>query len=479
MKPFNLLLMFLLLLACNDHNAPNEFMPSFDDINLSSSSFSSTEVHSRLQVTMADIVNYIAKVYPDEQILQVQPLCTDGKVKAYCVKCSSMWIVIAADKRCSPLLAVSHTGDINLNDVQSPLTNLIFGMIEQSSASCSNSDNNTKCPEWSVIDSNYKVHPQQSSSESQPTHHRDGYGMWVITGTSSFEDTTLQNHLITTLWTQGNPYNAYTPYYAYQIYEHCPVGCVPLAVGQVIYKYRENMSNNTSIPSSAHMPSANYQPFIVDSYSSTIWPQLRNNSSYAALFLAQIGVDLHSTYSSSSTITSHNYVDSCMNKYNVTSSSYYGFSYDLVKNNVMSGQPVIVSIGPDNLNAGHTFIIDACRIVNSYYRVHYEWDPDYLPTQMEYAQLPVWRFDPVIDGKDELTEFDDDVLVNTSVAIGTNMCLEYYSQVWFPLYYINYPYEYHDETGSYYVPGSQHYYTLQWNNYSTTRKIYYSISNIN
>ena len=86
-----------------------------------------------------------------------------------------------------------------------------------------------------------------------------------------------------------------------------PVGCSPVAVGQVVYHYRKNNNRNIAIPIEAIGPDAtNTNQFIVTNSSSEGWNYL-SDSHYIAMFLRDIGKKMKTKYgtTASGTSTSH------------------------------------------------------------------------------------------------------------------------------------------------------------------------------
>ena len=373
----------LLMPSCNgsEPTALDDMLPTekaLDEVKL---------IYGEFGANSHDVVNYFKLMKPNDKVKYVSPMSRDGKLQAYYVKFEKGWAIISADKHHYPVLASSDNGSLDLNDAESPVLKIIWAEFDQMNAKLCGND--CKSPEWAFIDQEYSAKETESSRRAPRKVLRGiGDGKWIASDTTTYINTTAQDHVITTTWTQSAPYNAFAQYYTYQIGEHCPVGCIPLAVGQILCHYRENKTNNTAIPNSAHMPNANYQSFVVDSWSTASWPQLRSNSNYAALFLAQLGSVMHTTYGQFSSGTSVNEIEPCLNLYHVGCSTSTSFSHTFVKSKLMSGKPIIMTAYNSTNGNAHAYIVDACSESKTYFRVHYVWDPDYVPTDDELAINP-------------------------------------------------------------------------------------------
>lgn len=425
-------------------------------------------------VSTDDAKALFSLIEPDAVLRSIKPIGEDGVLSAYMVQCNQGWYVVSSDKRCNPVLVSSDDGAINLGDTTSITVKSIYGAIHQATESI-NSDSKVS-PLWSVIDGKYQS-AVSSKRALRRKLRRDGMGMWIPTDTTVEEQTTSVPHLITTLWTQGWPYNAYCPYITYQINEHCAVGCIPLAVGMTLCHMRENEATNVAIPSAAHLPAANYVPFIVDSYSSSIWSQLRTNNNYAAMFLAQMGSYMGTSYGALS-LTYETAISGCLSHYGVSHSILNNsFMYQIPRDNILAHKPVICCIGDNGNSVGHTFIIDACTVDESSLKIRYVWDPYHVKTEWEIQIYPQWMFEPIIGKDGELTEFEDVIPFSTKVTLGTNMCLETLSRPSYVVYQKYYAYTYHDETGSYNVPQQEYITPISFAGLSSTHKMFYNLHN--
>ena len=209
---------------------------------------------------------------------------------------------------------------------------------------------------------------------------------------TQLQTTTLPNSvapLLTTTWRQGAPYNGMCPYddtviSSYQ--NHVPVGCVAVAMAQVI-NYWEYPTN----PRGKHSYTSSYGNLTVDfdnaSYDYSLMPNVLTNSSPTAnilevqklLYHCGVAVDMDygatgsGAYDISIRSALINYFGyspqiGCANKSSYNSSTWI----NMLKEELASGRPVIYSGRTDDNSGGHQFVCDGYN-TNDLFHFNFGW----------------------------------------------------------------------------------------------------------
>ena len=182
--------------------------------------------------------------------------------------------------------------------------------------------------------------------------------------------------LLTTTWNQGAGWNQYCPADNAGAGGHAYVGCVAVAMAQVM-KYWDYPTTGVGSYSYNH---STYGTLSADFGSTTYnWSSMSDNSAdqYNALLLYHCGVSVNMNYgttgSSSSSTDARNalvnyfdYKTTCSNKlkYQYTNANWE----NLIKNNLDNGMPVFYSGG--NGNSSHAFVCDGYQNSNYF---HFNW----------------------------------------------------------------------------------------------------------
>lgn len=198
--------------------------------------------------------------------------------------------------------------------------------------------------------------------------------------------------LLNATWHQGDPYNMQCPYSANSVYanNHVPVGCVAVAMGQIM-QYHGHPASGTgshSYTSSYGTESANFgnttydwsnMPGSVTSSS----PASQKNEVAKLLYHCGVSVDMNygdngsGSYSGDAMLALGNYF-----KYNSSLMSYEAkasaSNWDYkIKNDIDNGRPVFYR-GEKSNGGGHAFVLDGYQGSNNdHYHFNWGWGSYY------------------------------------------------------------------------------------------------------
>ena len=198
-------------------------------------------------------------------------------------------------------------------------------------------------------------------------------------------------HLITTMWNQGPPYNYYCPMTTLGNGTKAPAGCVPVAIAQLFYY----LHNHIGVPLTA--PSAAYCNGNVNSYSSgqgtytiSVWNTITAGNNMAPL-IANIGKLSNIQYGNIESLVSENDVTNAFPAYDINCTYTY-YNETNLKNSLLDSIPVILSAKSSNAQYGHFFIADRFLRKRYYTLTVYKWVYDYYPTNPDGSLIPVPLF---------------------------------------------------------------------------------------
>ena len=180
--------------------------------------------------------------------------------------------------------------------------------------------------------------------------------------------------LLTSAWGQGYPYNKQAPLASDTAYNyssnngHCSIGCVPVAIGQLLAYYNK--------PSTLSWTQILSSPYITSNSSQTVINQVSN-------LLYNIGttiiVDYDPDYPTSSGVPNTYYdvpyttiIPSCIRTYSVNYNNFQTFSLQTVIMNIQANKPVYLAAETSTYpKEGHDWICDGWKrhtyAVNDYY----------------------------------------------------------------------------------------------------------------
>lgn len=392
---------------------------SHDSIDTSVSRLKDTDVveltqtpETNFTVSNGTLSKYLKLFYKGKAIDKVEPIIKDGDILGYLVQYSNNngWDVISSDIRLSPVLLSCPEGKIDLTKSEDKL--MIQGMIEPYYAKRNEKSGNAINGTWAFLLGKTKIQSASPSGLLPSTKSQNkingrglGQGMWLPVDTTIRERMITSPRLTSASWGQDYPFNIYTPK---ENNQNCPLGCAPVAAGQLLHAYFRNSPGQHCIPSTADISNPNNTSF--SHFTTTAWSQLAineydyNHIDSTAVFLAWIGdeAQMHATYHQNGTGVTWNHLKYFLDNYfyyqigfNVSSSSTFDKNRfcDTVMTSIFGGSPILISSQKVGSDSSHVFIIDQCRNFIDEYVIRYVFDPYHIITENDLFNYPQWCFE--------------------------------------------------------------------------------------
>lgn len=350
-------------------------------------------------------------------VSDIKPLTLDSDTLAWLVQYKEGWAVLSGDTRMAPIMASSEEGVLDLK-AHTPTTQALNGLLLLMRDKHYGTDT-IQDRLWDFLSTT----ESEQKLDSQP--RRAGgeiatRGMWVAVDSAYVNSVTTIPHIIQTKWGQGikgSTWNSYAsqdpqncPWNGYTMTKsgkHTLIGCAPVAVGQIIYKFRAENDHNFSVPMSGFISGDNVPPLFANN-SVMAWNLMANNCNdanlkYTALFLSYLGNQMGQVYGLSGTSLPNYKTDSALvqfTNYGINYNVVNNYNFSIVNNSLNNESPICIFATEDNpqnlpelMLASHVFIIDSKRVVNDQFQVSYLWDNDYEVDYFEYNRLDSWRFE--------------------------------------------------------------------------------------
>lgn len=278
-----------------------------------------------------DYANYGLAPWVDKQIVTVTAIEKDG-LRSDSIDCNALWSIYEKSG-ISPFVETKSEAEA-------------FA-LRQASVAAWEAQGYTcyalmDCPS-ELPSSTYTAWCASAASVANPDYD---YMLYSVILERRVDIVSTNGPLMGSTWEQENGYNAAVPYY-YQNGNHVAVGCVPVAVGQIMRYFQKPSSYNWS-----SMP--------LDSATST-----------TANFLYSLGVNMgipYYNYDMNTGASDSNARDAMQNNYNYTV-SLAEYDYSTVKSNIISGKPVYIGgwIHANIGGGGHAWVCEGYRYTTFYY----------------------------------------------------------------------------------------------------------------
>lgn len=275
----------------------------------------------------------------------------------YYVFCFSKggYVFVSGDDVITPVLAYSFEAEIPDETFNPALKAWSFGYNESINIILKQKSEKNADPLWAELqNNNFSYYKQKSYNEVKP--------------------------LIGSLWNQGSGWNKYCPEDKAGYSGHVPVGCVAVALAQVMKRW--NYPNYGNGANSYTHPK--YGVIAAD-FGKTryYWREMADSipNDYNALLLSHCGVALNMGYSSFSSATDTH------SKPIIALTEYFNYDKDmtykkrsdysneqwrtLIRNELVNGRPLIYRAQDSFTKAGHAFNIDGFQ--NLYFHFNWGW----------------------------------------------------------------------------------------------------------
>ena len=322
----------------------------------------------------------------------VTPFVADGDTLFYIFNSEKGWKIISGDTRTSPVLAESPKGNIIVSDsLDIPLKIIINDAKVTVQTIRLQETDNSSTSLWKPFIDIASRSSSETLSDSGGQRDTDFHWVKVLISSTSITDTLVDTgHLLSTTWDQDSPWNYKTPILQNHI-DHCKVGCVAVAIGQLMFYFNSHYGYPTGLYENVWLDLQNYyyqpwQQIQLDSFNaiSDRWDYMKLNRSiygndiFVADLLAYVGHNVAMNYGYSSSGTTMN--QSRLSQFGFSSSVGYmpACLYSTVAN-ILDGKPVVVDASTDNYLLRHTWIIDGYsqekKTTTTTYAYYYVEDP--------------------------------------------------------------------------------------------------------
>lgn len=346
----------------------------------------------KYHVSKDDAIRFFESLHPGE-IFDVKSLDSKEDTLLYLFNFKKGWIIVAGDRRVNPVVAESESGEISLD---SPNENLVMWISTYADEirvfkEMAEDVENEYTKLWSKISANKTITKPKTRSESNCK--------WAVVAYTYCDTVTISEqipHLLVTKWGQTYPWNTSLPVDVNAGNAHCALGCVAVALGQIMYYMHYFLGKPTGL---YHDISISTTPvsgptqnigFTRANYvaNSTRWddmPTISNhstgNTDYAVDLMLDIGNRIGMEYSG--TGSSANPSTSIASYYNL-SFTHSEYNYQTVKSDLLNSKPVQVNAecikSGTNQLVGHSWVIDglATKTYRFVTEKHFEYTENWM-----------------------------------------------------------------------------------------------------
>lgn len=333
-------------------------------------------------------VRQFASIHCNNQDFSVTSLTREEDTLLYVVNYANGWMLIAGDKRVSPILAESPEGQLDLKSAPEGVLVWLDSMAEDinSYREIATKTDNDNTLLWSA----FTQMPLVKSPDVEQTRYDPPIEKWyaITYSPEVIEETAWDSipHLIPTKWGQVSPWNSKCPVDT-KVPRRCYLGCAATALGQTLYY----LHNYLGKPNQLYHYITCTKPTINGSTTDIgfVRGNLTNNSTrwegmaidccgtssgieYAGDLMLDIGNRLEMKYSGEGSGAKFS-VDKIEPYYNVTYSKD-DYSFTTVFSNLSNNLPVMVSAYSKRgwlgltYTKGHAWIIDGIHCIRRNYR---------------------------------------------------------------------------------------------------------------
>lgn len=295
------------------------------------------------------------------------------------------WKMYASDKRVPAVVAECENGRFDLSETEEMMGTWFDAMKEDMKAvrQAQDYELNFTAEEieenvnrWDAVCDIQRFLQEHDYEYIGPGRIPSGPGYFVLYNTETdtiFYDSI--NHLTTTKWDQGTPYNNYCPN-KHGESGKAPAGCVAIAGAQMLFYLHNKLGVPATTVNSASC-TGDITNYVMNQWgnSSTVWNAMENDSTYSAPLIAYVGKGVNMQYgnNSSSAFT----VDLVNNVFvpNGISCQYDSLDIQKLSTSLLAGMPVVArAVRKQNgHNYGHSFIIDGYKRMRSRTTYYYYW----------------------------------------------------------------------------------------------------------
>ncbi|MBR3625883.1 MAG: C10 family peptidase [Bacteroidaceae bacterium] len=334
--------------------------------------------------TLDLLETYIKKVKfsgKDAPSYTLTPYEYEGDTVIYVANYEKGWELLSTDERTPIVLVSSEAGSYNEDEMPESVKTYIASIAEEVAASkkVENKDNKQH-EDWKII---HKRNDEAKTRSGIEDYLGQGYWMLISSTPVSYSTDSI-DHLTNTHWHQGYPFNEFVPYYGSY---HSNAGCGPIAVGQLLKFYSDNVTGcqNWLIPMppadsnqypSLYNPSTNTYTYTNYGFGMVgLEPGGPGNSCpRAAYFVGYLGSRMNANYSNGKGTVRNDSIVSAVNDYISDPFIMENMNFVKVLSILGSGYPVLTTATTSsNGSDGHAFLIDKYVTDYTRYALVYAW----------------------------------------------------------------------------------------------------------
>lgn len=345
------------------------------------------------KVTIEDIDHYLSsfKGLKDTKSgsLSVEPILFDNDTVMYLVNYADGWEVLSADRRVSKVLIYSNSGNISLEELTENLSgNDFFYNLSEGMRMIINEDT------FEGIDTLFSDSWEGSYGSGDRGQINTRIVKVLLNTTTLNLVTQTKDHLMSTRWGQGYPWNQYSPFKDSTKTECCYAGCVPVAIAQAAYY----LHNKIGVPQytygdafcEAFIPSSCdsivLQPGDVwfSSYSASHWSDMpldaavTSGADKVSALLLRIGYLIAARYKRDATSAYIGWIYYPLEHLNISSETdsitSLAFLSSTIKSDVYDNElPVLLSIEDTVRRKGHCVVVDGYKYIKNQITSYYAY----------------------------------------------------------------------------------------------------------
>ena len=332
--------------------------------------------NSRYAISDKEAERFIKISFPEHAIKNSYSICDGQDSIISIINLDEGWVAISRDKRVEPILCYDKSGQLTEDELMShngikTWFNILKEDIIKFKESPSTQENEN-ISFWGKFNNESTSKPATKAEGDEP--------VWAVfidnTELSYIETIAIVPHLLSTKWGNWSPWNYKCPkdYNTQFVLSRCPTGCTGVAMAQMLYYlhyqigfpsglYHNITCTGDCVPSyTFSLARSNYVS------NSSRWDNMKlfknssvGDSNYVGDLIMDVSdrVGMIYSYSGSGAFPS------------ITGFNYYGvtcntgsYSSTIVKNNLLSGKPVLIYANTVGNTSAHTWVIDGLtRIV--------------------------------------------------------------------------------------------------------------------
>lgn len=371
-----------------------------------------------------ETAKYAANLLSHSTVKSVTPIVSQPRdTIMYAVNCEKGWLLLSADKRITPILASSPTGEIKQNSTNGGVATLLNDFADNL-LSLKHHKQNYELSElkknenflfwsrmmWGAANKSEKISAEGTAAARVIPISPNDQGIpylckRLVSVTPEHEQVTYIGERIKTKWGQRHPWNTKLPWVETNDKKKIlpPVGCTAVAIAQLLYfthfKFNvpDGLYHGTAFGGYITADKKNKTFFSLGQYvaNSPRWNEMpldrsiiTEGASYVAELMAGLGYQLNMEYTPEA---SRAYVSTeVMRSYGITGDVGF-YNESTVMRNIHDGCPLLITAYAKKsttgwflteharFDEGHTWLIDGIVERRKEMKTKYVWEIVYLP----------------------------------------------------------------------------------------------------